>query len=205
MQDSSSSLDTSWSQKSITIISETFLTNVKELKKHAFVSDTLLWKIFISVFIEFYTYQDCLKIYIVVIQSSKTFVQVWINIVLHGSGIEDRHLVAGLENAWAGGSRFERVGSQNFNGKWSNWLPVEFFFFHHLFDTPMHLWNKKTQKYQHRNPLKNGSLSENVMKEGERVLFQHFHWKRYRRVLRCGHFATLADLIAIIVFKKLPF
>ena len=48
--------------------------------------------------------------------------------MLHGLGIEDRHLVAGLENAWAGGSRFEKVGSQNFNGKWSNWLPVEIFF-----------------------------------------------------------------------------
>ena len=30
-----------------------------------------------------------------------TFIQVEINNVLHGSGIEDRHLVAGLENAWA--------------------------------------------------------------------------------------------------------
>ena len=42
----------------------------------------------------------------------------------------------------------------------------------HTFETPMHLWD---QKIHHRNPLKNGSLSENVMKEGERVLFQSFH------------------------------
>ena len=42
----------------------------------------------------------------------------------------------------------------------------------HVFETPMHLWDQKTQD---RNPLKNGSLSENVMKEGERVLFQPFH------------------------------
>ena len=91
------------------------------------------------------------------------------------SGVEDRHLVAGFENNQAGGSRLERVGSQNFNGKWSNWLPVEIFFFHHLFDTLMHLRDQRAQKARHRNPLKNGSLSENVMKEGERVLFQPPH------------------------------
>ena len=83
--------------------------------------------------------------------------------------------MAGFENNGERGSRFERVGSQNFNGKWSNWLPVEIFFFRHLVDTLMHLWDQKSQKIQHRNPLKNGSLSENVMKEGERVLFQPFH------------------------------
>ena len=38
--------------------------------------------------------------------------------------------------------------------------------------------------YAHRNPLKKGSVSENVMKEGERVLFQPFHAERYRRRLR---------------------
>ena len=83
--------------------------------------------------------------------------------------------MAELENTWAGGSRFEREGSQNFNGKWSNWLPVEIFFSHHLFVTPMHLWDQSAQIARHRNPLKNGSLSENVMKEGERVLFQPLH------------------------------
>ena len=45
----------------------------------------------------------------------------------------------------------------------------------HTFEIPMHLWDQKPQKFHHRNPLKNGSLSENVMKEGERVLFQPFH------------------------------
>ena len=44
----------------------------------------------------------------------------------------------------------------------------------HVFETPMHLWDQKSQKIQHRNPLKNGSLSENAMKEDERVLFQPF-------------------------------
>ena len=36
----------------------------------------------------------------------------------------------------------------------------------------MHLWDQKSQEIQHKNPLKNGSLSENVMKEGERVPFR---------------------------------
>ena len=75
--------------------------------------------------IEFYTYQDCLKIYILLIQPFQTFVQAKYNKV---SAIEERHLVEELDNAWAGGSRFERVGSQNFGRKWSNWLPVEIIF-----------------------------------------------------------------------------
>jgi len=50
-----------------------------------------------------------------------------------------------------------------------------------------------------RNRLKNGSLSENVMKEGERVLFQPLHQKSNRRGLPCGHFATSTDLIAPIL------
>ena len=40
-------------------------------------------------------------------------VQAEINKVLRDSGVEDRHLVAGFENNRAGGSGFERVGSQN--------------------------------------------------------------------------------------------
>ena len=36
--------------------------------------------------------------------------------------------MAELEKASAGRSRFERVGLQSFNGKWSNWLPVEIYF-----------------------------------------------------------------------------
>ena len=42
-------------------------------------------------------------------------------------------------------------------------------------ETPMHIWDQRDQKVHRRNPLKNGSLSENVMKEGERVLFQPLH------------------------------
>ena len=58
-------------------------------------------------------------------------------------------------------------------------------FFRHLVDTLMHLWDKK--KYRHRNTMKTGFLSENAMKEDERVLlhpqvesdirsFWHFNW-----------------------------
>ena len=50
--------------------------------------------------------------------------------------------------------------------------------FPHIHDTQMQPWN---QKSPHRNPIKNGSLSENVMKEDERILFQPFHFKRYCR------------------------
>ena len=60
----------------------------------------------------------------------------------------------------------------NFKGKWSNWLPFEKFLFPHFFDTQMHHWEQQLQEFQHRNLFKNGSLSENVVKEGERVLFQ---------------------------------
>ena len=56
------------------------------------------------------------NIYILLLQAFKTLVQVEINRVLRESGVEDRHLVARFENNRAGGSRFERVGSQNFLG-----------------------------------------------------------------------------------------
>ena len=56
-------------------------------------------------------------IYILLIQAFKTLVQVEINNVMHESGVENRHLVAGFENNRAGGSRFERVGSQNGNSQ----------------------------------------------------------------------------------------
>ena len=112
-----------------------------------------------------------LNIYILLIQAFKTLVQVEINKVLRDSGVEDRHLVARFENNRAGGSRFERVGFLQSKGKWSNWLPFEKFLFPHLFETRRHPWDQKSPKSPNRNPLKNGSLSENVMKEGERVLF----------------------------------
>ena len=53
-----------------------------------------------------------LYIYISLIQAFKSLVQVEICNVLRESGVEDRHLVAGFKNNRAGGSRFERVGSQ---------------------------------------------------------------------------------------------
>ena len=90
-----------------------------------------------------------MNISILIIQSFKTFVQVEINKVLHGSGIEDRHLVAELEKASA----------------------VGFFSSCHPVDTLIDLWDKKHQQYQHRNTLKTGSLSEKVIKEDERVPF----------------------------------
>ena len=42
--------------------------------------------------------------------------------------------------------------------------------FPHVVDTQIHSWDQKAKKSQHRNPLKKGFLSENVMKDDERVL-----------------------------------
>ena len=53
-------------------------------------------------------------------------------------------------------------------------------------------------------PQEPGSLSENVMKEDDRVLFQPFHPKRYCRGSRCDHFENSVDLLAL-VFKKMQF
>ena len=105
-------------------------------------------------------------------QNQKTYIQGKINKVSHESGIEDCHIVARFGNTYSTGSRFERVGCTKLLGKSPNYLPFKKFLLPHAFETPMHLWDQKFQKFQHRNPLKNGSLLENVMKEGERVLFQ---------------------------------
>ena len=69
--------------------------------------------------------------------------------------------------------------------------------FVHCLDTQIHLWGKNFPHFPHRNPLKKGSLSENAMKEDERVLFQPFHAKGNRRGLRCEDFETSADLLAL--------
>ena len=85
-----------------------------EEKNLAFICDTLIWKICISTYIKFYTLLDLPEFFYFNSQTFKTFVQIEINKFLHDSVVESRHLVAGFENNWAGGSRFERVGSQNF-------------------------------------------------------------------------------------------
>ena len=73
--------------------------------------------------------------------------------------------------------------------------------FAHCLDTKIHLWDQRDPRDPHRNPLKKGSLSENAMKEDERVLFQPFHAKGNRRGLRWEDFETSADLLALIVFE----
>ena len=45
------------------------------------------------------------------IQTFETLFQGEINKVLHDSGVEDRHLVAGFKTALVVGGRLERVGS----------------------------------------------------------------------------------------------
>ena len=91
--------------------------------------------------------------------------------------------------------RFERVGCTKFLEKSPNGLLFEKFLLPHVFLTPMHFWDQKFQNFQHRNPVKNGSLSENATKEGERVLFQPLNWKRNRRGLRWGHFDTSTEFV----------
>ena len=73
--------------------------------------------------------------------------------------------------------------------------------FAHVLDTQIQLLGKNFPHFPHRNPLKKGSLSENAMKEDERVLFQPFHAKGNRRGLRWEDFETSADLLALIVFE----
>ena len=68
-----------------------------------------------------------------------------------------------------------------------------------MFLTPKYSFG--TKKANTGTPAKKDSLSENVMKEDERVLFQSFHSKRYRRGWRYDDFETSADLIALIVFE----
>ena len=51
----------------------------------------------------------------------------------------------------------------------------------------VHFWDLWDPHDPCNNNQNKGSLSENVTKDGERVLFQPFHRKRNRRGLRCGH------------------
>ena len=93
--------------------------------------------------------QIALNVYILLTKAFKTLVPVEINKVLRESGVEDRHLVAGFENNRAGGSRFEKVGSENF--------------FRNHPNAPL---GPKSPK----NPT-HLLLSENMIKEGERAPF----------------------------------
>ena len=88
------------------------------------------------------------------LKTFKTFIKGETNKVLHETCVEDRHLVAGLENAWAGGSRFERVGSQISKGNGQIGFPLRNFFFL-IFMTPQcTFWTKKAQKAHTGTPSK---------------------------------------------------
>ena len=60
--------------------------------------DIMVWKTFIRVSIDLYTYQAWVEMYFTIQQLLKTFAQGEINKDFHESGVEDRHLVAGFEN-----------------------------------------------------------------------------------------------------------
>ena len=42
----------------------------------------------------------------------------------------------------------------------------------HTFETPMHPWDQRAQKAHHKNSQNDSPLSKNMLKEGERGLFQ---------------------------------
>ena len=86
-----------------------------------------------------------LTIYILLLQAFKTLVQVKIDKVLRESGVEDRHLVAGFENNWSGGSRFERVGLQKLKGNGQIGFPLRNFLFL-IFLTPQCTFGTKEPK-----------------------------------------------------------
>ena len=68
--------------------------------------------------------------------------------------VKDRHLVAELENAWAGGSRFERVGSQMLKGNGQIGFPLRNLFVL-IFLTPQCTFGtKKAQKAHTGTPSK---------------------------------------------------
>ena len=89
----------------------------------------VIWKRFISAYIEFHTHQDWQENWYFNLQTLRTFVQLEIISVLHNSVVEGRHLVAGFENNGARGSRFERVGSQMLKGNGQIGFPLRNFFF----------------------------------------------------------------------------
>ena len=66
----------------------------------------------------------------------------------------------------------------------------------------MHLGDKKAQRARRNYTQNKAPLSENVMKEGERVLFHAPDWKGYRRGWSYGHFDISADPLAPIVAEK---
>ena len=103
------------------------------------------------------------------LQTSKTFVQVETNNVLQELGVEDRHLVAGFKTMWLQGGDLKEE-PHKISSEIVKFLQKLLKFFPGVSNTPMHLWDKNLQKFQSNKNQNKGSLSENVMKEDERVL-----------------------------------
>ena len=131
------------------------------------MSDILFWQIFIRVSIKFYTYQDCLDIYILLIQTCRIFVKVEMNKVLRESSEEDCHLVEGFEIAWVGVRRFERVGCTKFLRKSSIFF-ANSWNFSHMFLTPRYTLGTKEPKKPTTKTAKTTAL------------FQKICWKRVK-------------------------
>ena len=88
------------------------------------------------------------------LQTFKTFVKGETNKVLHETFVEDRHLVARYENNRAGGSRFERVGSQISKGNGQIGFPLKNFFFLILLTPQCTFETKKPKKPATGTPSK---------------------------------------------------
>ena len=122
------------------------------------MSDMTFWQILIRVSFKFYTYQDCLDIYILLIQTCRIFVKVEMNKVLRESSEEDCHLVEGFEIAWVGMSRFERVGCTKFLRKSSIFFANSQNFFHMFLRPECTFGTKKAQKAHTETPSKSFSF-----------------------------------------------
>ena len=156
------------------------------------MSDILFWQIFIRVSIKFYTFQDCLDIYVLLIQTCRTFVKVEINKVLQKSSEEDCHLVEGFEIAWVGVRRFERVGCTKFLRKSSIFFANSQNFFH-MFLRPQCTFGTKSSK------------NSNTGTPSKMVLFQKTWWKRVKEYSfnLFTERAIVEDCVAVILPPQL--
>ena len=138
-----------------------------KIGKHAFRAELFLWQIFFRVFIEPCTIKIDLTVYFCSYKLKKCDVNYEINKLMHESGVEHRHLVAGFQNAGATGSRFERVGHTKFLRKSPIFFANSRNFFH-MFVRPQCTFGTKNTK------------NTNTGTPWKLVLFQKTWWKRVK-------------------------
>ena len=163
-----------------------------KIGKHAFRAEFFLWQIFFRVFIEPCENQDWFNSLFLLIQTQKSAVNNEINKLMHALGVEYRHLVAGFENAWATGSRFERVGRTKFLRKSSIFFANSRNFFH-IFLRPQCTFGIKNTK------------TTNTGTPPKMVLFQKT-WRKRAKEYSFNLFterAIVEDCVAVILPPQL--